>query len=142
MSTKLKLTAPLAVTIGVLAFLYVEFTANFTGVSNGGFQATWLFDVSTMDTIGSCTDAMVTGNVAYTVTDATGTARVASVADEDRGKLSDPVFQAFAERAVRAVEDVRCATLPLPKQMLGRINNLTFRFRPWTMVPPHLVIAA
>ena len=52
------------------------------------------------------------------------------VADEDRGKLSDPVFQAFAERAVRAVMDVRCASLPLPHQMLGRINNLTFRFRP------------
>jgi hypothetical protein len=30
MSTKLKLTAPLAITIGVLAFLYVEFTANFS----------------------------------------------------------------------------------------------------------------
>src|ERR1700691_1249182 len=30
MGTKLKLTAPLAVTIGVLAFLYVEFTANFS----------------------------------------------------------------------------------------------------------------
>jgi hypothetical protein len=64
------------------------------------------------------------------VTDATGTARVASVADEDKGKLSDPVFQSFAERAVRAVMDVRCATLPLPHQMLGRVNNLSFRFRP------------
>jgi neural Wiskott-Aldrich syndrome protein len=64
------------------------------------------------------------------VTDPTGTARVANVADEDKGKLSDPVFQAFAERAVRAVMDVRCATLPLPHQMLGRVNNLTFRFRP------------
>ena len=46
------------------------------------------------------------------------------------GKLSDPVFQAFAERAIRAVEDVRCATLPLPKQMLGKVNKLTFRFSP------------
>jgi hypothetical protein len=64
------------------------------------------------------------------VTDGTGTARIATVADEDRGKLSDPVFQAFAERAVRAVQDPRCATLPLPSQMLGRINNLKFRFRP------------
>jgi len=64
------------------------------------------------------------------VTDATGTSRVARVAEEDRGKLTDPVFQAFAERAVRAVMDVRCATLPLPHQMLGRINTLTFRFRP------------
>jgi neural Wiskott-Aldrich syndrome protein len=64
------------------------------------------------------------------VTDMTGTARRAVPADEERGKLSDPVFQAFAERAVRAVMDVRCATLPLPKQMLGRISTLTFRFRP------------
>jgi hypothetical protein len=64
------------------------------------------------------------------VTDATGTARVANVADEDRGKLSDPVFQSFAERAIRAVEDVRCATLPLPKQMLGKVNTLKFRFSP------------
>ena len=64
------------------------------------------------------------------VTDATGTTRLANVADEDKSKLSDPVFQAFAERAVRAVMDVRCATLPLPHQMLGHTNNLTFRFRP------------
>jgi hypothetical protein len=64
------------------------------------------------------------------VTDASGTTRVANVADEDKGKLSDPVFQAFAERAVRAVMDVHCATLPLPHQMLGHINNLKFRFRP------------
>jgi hypothetical protein len=64
------------------------------------------------------------------VTDASGTSRYAKVADEDRGKLSNPVFQSFAERAVRAVMDVRCATLPLPHQMLGKINNLTFRFSP------------
>ena len=63
-------------------------------------------------------------------TDASGTVRVAAVAEEDRARLSDPVFQSFAERAVRAVRDVRCATLPLPTQMLGRNNNLTFRFRP------------
>src|ERR1700759_5547474 len=37
MSTKLKLTLPLALTIGVLAFLYVEFAANFSfhWVTNG-----------------------------------------------------------------------------------------------------------
>jgi hypothetical protein len=68
--------------------------------------------------------------VLHVITDATGTTREATVADEDKAKLSDPLFQAFAERAVRAVMDVRCATLPLPHQMLGRINNLTFRFRP------------
>ena len=64
------------------------------------------------------------------VTDGTGTVRIAGVADEDRAKMSDPVFQAFAERAVRAVRDVRCATLPLPSKMLGHNNNLVFRFRP------------
>jgi hypothetical protein len=68
--------------------------------------------------------------VLHVITDATGMARTAQVAAEDIGKLSDPVFQAFAERAVRAVLDARCASLPLPQQMLGRINNLTFRFRP------------
>ena len=30
MATKLKLTAPLAITIAVIAFLYVEFAANFS----------------------------------------------------------------------------------------------------------------
>jgi hypothetical protein len=64
------------------------------------------------------------------VTDRTGTARAVQVAEEDRGKMSDPVFQAFAKRAIRAVEDVRCATLPLPKDMMGRSGTLTFRFRP------------
>lgn len=64
------------------------------------------------------------------VTDPTGTVRIAHVAPQDSGKLSDPVFRAFSERAVRAVEDVRCATLPLPKELLGRNASLTFRFRP------------
>ena len=64
------------------------------------------------------------------VTDAGGTVRIAGVGEEDRGKLSDPYFRAFAERAVRAVRDVRCATLPLPAHMLGRNTSLTFRFRP------------
>lgn len=64
------------------------------------------------------------------VTDQTGTVRIASVAEEDRGKMSDPIFQAFAERAFRAVRDPRCSTLPLPAEMLGHNNTLTFRFRP------------
>lgn len=63
-------------------------------------------------------------------TDAAGVARLAQVAGADAGRLSDPVFRAFAERAVRAVLDPRCANLPLPRNMLGRTNVLTFRFRP------------
>lgn len=64
------------------------------------------------------------------LTDATGTVRRADVGDEDRGRLSDPIFRAFAERARRAVLDERCATLPLPPSLLGHNNSLTFRFRP------------
>lgn len=63
-------------------------------------------------------------------TDGAGTARQAVVAPEDQGKLSDPRFRAFAERAIRAVMDVRCANLPLPKTMMGRNAVLTFRFSP------------
>jgi hypothetical protein len=63
-------------------------------------------------------------------TDAAGTARKAEVAGEDIARLSDPRFRAFAERARRAVMDVRCANLPLPKALIGRTAELTFRFRP------------
>jgi len=69
--------------------------------------------------------------VLLTVTvDASGVARDAQVAPSDAGRLSDPVFRAFAERAVRAVMDSRCANLPLPASALGKINVLTFRFSP------------
>ena len=68
--------------------------------------------------------------VLIVLTDASGTVRQADVGEEDRGRLSDPIFRAFAERARRAVLDVRCATLPLPRQLLGRGGSLTFRFRP------------
>jgi neural Wiskott-Aldrich syndrome protein len=40
------------------------------------------------------------------------------------------VFRAFAERAVRAVLDPRCADLPLPQSMLGKTDVLTFQFKP------------
>jgi hypothetical protein len=63
-------------------------------------------------------------------TDATGVVREAKVAGGDVSRLSDPRFRAFAERAVRAVMDPRCANLPLPHNVLGRINVLTFRFSP------------
>jgi hypothetical protein len=63
-------------------------------------------------------------------TDATGVVRKAEVAGDDIGRLGDPRFRAFADRAVRAVMDVRCANLPLPHAMLGKVNVLTFRFSP------------
>ena len=63
-------------------------------------------------------------------TDANGVARRAVVAGDDVGRMGDPRFRAFAERAVRAVMDARCANLPLPNNVLGKINVLTFRFSP------------
>ncbi len=63
-------------------------------------------------------------------TDATGTARIVEIAAEDQGKMGDPRFRAFAERARRAVLDPRCANLPLPRTLLGRNAVLTFRFTP------------
>ncbi|HEY0424789.1 MAG TPA: hypothetical protein VGC82_15825, partial [Rhodopila sp.] len=63
-------------------------------------------------------------------TDATGIARKAEIAGDDIGRLSDPRFRAFAERARRAIMDPRCANLPLPNNVLGKVNILTFRFSP------------
>jgi hypothetical protein len=63
-------------------------------------------------------------------TDANGVARMAEVAGDDVGRMSDPRFRAFAERAIRAIRDPRCADLPLPNNVLGRVNVLTFRFSP------------
>jgi hypothetical protein len=63
-------------------------------------------------------------------TDAQGTARMAAVAPEDRGNMGDPVFRAFAERAIRAILSPKCASFPLPKTMLGQPQTLKFRFRP------------
>ena len=64
-------------------------------------------------------------------TDATGTVRLAQVAPADQGRVyADPVFRAFAERAVRAVLDYRCSALPLPPSLEGRSETFTFRFSP------------
>ncbi len=63
-------------------------------------------------------------------TDPAGVVRAAEVAPADRGRLADPRLRVFAERAVRAVRSPSCANLPLPAKMLGKVDTLTFRFRP------------
>jgi outer membrane biosynthesis protein TonB len=63
------------------------------------------------------------------VTDAAGTAHQATIAPDDQGRLSDPVFRAFAERARRAVLDPRCANLPLPENLRRENQNHVFDFR-------------
>ena len=64
-------------------------------------------------------------------TDASGVVREAVVAPADQGRVAaDPRLRVFSERAVRAVLSPSCANLPLPPQLLGKVNVLTFRFRP------------
>jgi hypothetical protein len=62
--------------------------------------------------------------------DAAGLVRFAEVAEEDRGRLEEPAFRAFAVRAARGVLDRRCARLRLPANEIGRPGRVTFRFRP------------
>jgi hypothetical protein len=64
-------------------------------------------------------------------TDATGVVRLAQVAPADQGRVAaDPVFRAFAERAVRAVLDFRCSAWPLLPTLEGEPHTFTFRFSP------------
>jgi outer membrane biosynthesis protein TonB len=63
-------------------------------------------------------------------TDATGTVRDAQVAPQALGQMSDPVYAAFANRAVDAVMNYQCATLPLPSYMMGQNQTFTFNFSP------------
>ena len=45
--------------------------------------------------------------------------------------MGDPRFRAFAERAIRAVLSPRCASLPVPHNLIaGDRGVLKFRFRP------------
>ncbi|MCU4161004.1 cell envelope integrity protein TolA [Acidiphilium sp. AL] len=64
------------------------------------------------------------------VTDASGVVREARVASQDQGKLGDPIFAAYAQRAVDAVKNYQCAKLPLPPYMLGSVHTFIFRFTP------------
>jgi hypothetical protein len=104
-----------------------DVTATLTGAQMGAIgdkvRECWTKDAGALDIEKLSVQLIVT----Y---DASGTARVADVGDADRGRMGDPRFRAFAERAVRAVLNERCATLPLPPPDSGKIGKLTFRFRP------------
>lgn len=63
--------------------------------------------------------------------DENGIARRAGAAGPDIALINgDPVFHAFAERAVRAVLDPQCANLPVPRDKLGHRRSLVFTFTP------------
>ncbi len=66
------------------------------------------------------------------VLDGQGTIRDAQIAPQDSGRMSDPHFRAFAERAMRAARDPRCASIGayVPLQQLGAVNKLTIHFTP------------
>ncbi|WP_298225336.1 hypothetical protein [Acidocella sp.] len=63
-------------------------------------------------------------------TDATGTVRQAVVAPASQDNMSNPIYAAYAQRAIAAVENYQCATLPLPSNMLGKVNTFLFNFTP------------
>jgi len=64
----------------------------------------------------------------------TGPDGVAHIAHVDPSYVdqvnSDPVLQAFSDRAVNAVLDAQCAKLPLPAWMLGQNHTFSFLFKP------------
>lgn len=71
-------------------------------------------------------------SVTMTVTLDAGVVRDVEVGAADRGKLANPRFRVFAERAARATLDPHCADLSneLPKSELGHKAQLTLHFRP------------
>jgi outer membrane biosynthesis protein TonB len=83
----------------------------------------WGIDAGAPGVAGFSVNLMVT-------TDATGTVRDAEVAPQDQGKMGDPIFAAYAQRAVDAVMNYQCATLPLPSYMLGQTQKFLFNFSP------------
>jgi neural Wiskott-Aldrich syndrome protein len=63
-------------------------------------------------------------------TDTTGTVREAVVSPQNTGDMSNPLYFAFTQRAIAAVENYQCATLPLPSNMLGQVQTFSFLFTP------------
>lgn len=63
-------------------------------------------------------------------TDGTGTVRIANVDPKNTGDMSNPLYYAFTQRAMAAVTNAQCATLPLPKEMLGQNQTFSFVFSP------------
>jgi hypothetical protein len=63
-------------------------------------------------------------------TDASGTVRNATIDPQSQANMSDPYYSAYANRAIDAVMNYQCATLPLPPYMLGQPQTFVFQFSP------------
>lgn len=63
-------------------------------------------------------------------TDSGGTVREAEVSSDNTGDMSNPLYFAFTQRAIAAVMNAQCATLPLPSNMLGQNQTFSFIFTP------------
>jgi hypothetical protein len=100
-----------------------QLSAEQRGAIGDKVRECWTKDTGSLDLDKMSVQLIVT-------TDEAGVAHIAVVGEEDRARMSDPRFRKFAERAIHAVLDAKCAALPLPKDHLGRVNELTFRFRP------------
>jgi hypothetical protein len=74
--------------------------------------------------------AVPTGVELMATYDASGVVRSVLVEGADRDRLADTGFRAFAERAMLAVRNPRCAKLPLPPSEIGKPGRVAFRFRP------------
>jgi len=63
-------------------------------------------------------------------TDASGVIRNAVISPDDQDKLSDPIFNAYAQRAIGAVLNYQCSDLSsvLPANMLGQNETFLFNF--------------
>ena len=74
--------------------------------------------------------AQFTAHLTVTV-DATGEARLVEFKPDTAARMaSDPEYRALAERARDAVLNPTCAHLPIPANLLGQTQQLSFVFRP------------
>lgn len=80
-------------------------------------------------------DAQAEGVQSFSVlltvtTDGTGTVREAEVSPQNTGDMSNPIYYAYTQRAIAALMNATCATLPLPSNMLGSNQTFSFVFTP------------
>lgn len=107
-----------------------DLTARLTGVQRGaiGDQLRECYGTDP-----GAVDAARNSGTFVAILDSQGVIREAVIAPQDTGRLSDPRFQAFFERARRAALDPHCANIGNilgTRVQLGAVNRLTIHFNP------------